>query len=142
MNQIIISRPLNSMDVGDLDAAVYVVNTSLSATDFEVVFRKAINDYIVGYMSFDDAVNKALEIHQNTVEGTPEFDETQASFNVEYLKQDAFAVENKIFVHGEHKIRLEHFIDYKNVAPFSIYTLDQWLIQKLAESSTNFSEND
>lgn len=68
MNPVIISRPLNSFDVGQLDAAIYVINTNLSAPEFDAVFRDAINDYIAGRDEFEPAVQRTLAVVQKCVE--------------------------------------------------------------------------
>lgn len=141
MNPVIISRPLNSFDVGQLDAAIYVINTNLSAPEFDAVFRDAINDYIAGRDEFEPAVQRTLGVVQKCVEESPEHVAALEAFGVEYNKQMAFEDVNKIFEHEGQKILLTNFIEnYQTPTDFDVMSLQDWLKMKEEETTSRFSD--
>jgi hypothetical protein len=141
MNPVIISRPLNSFDVGQLDAAIYVINTNLSAPEFDAVFRDAINDYIAGRAEFEPAVQRTLAAAQQCVEDSPEHVAALDLFMVEHDKQTAFEDNNKIFEHSGQKILLTKFIEnYTLPTDFDVMSLQDWLKMKEEETTSRFSD--
>jgi hypothetical protein len=138
MNQIIVTRPLNSYEVGEHDAAVHVINTELSAPEFDAVFRDAINNYIEGYGSFDETINRLLQAAQNA-EDTAEHVVALDSFNVEFEKQQAFVAAHKVFEHNGQKIVLPAFTENDKIpTEFEVMFLSEWLEMKTEETTTGF----
>lgn len=140
MNPVIISLPLNSYDVGPLDASIFVINTKLSAPEFEAVFRKAIHTYLEGWLAFEPAVQRTLEAVQAVEEETPEHEAALVVFNDEYVKQEEFGKANKVFEHEGQKVLLTRFIENdKFPAEFSVLSLAEWLELKNTETTTGFA---
>lgn len=140
MNPVIISRPLHSYDVGLLDAAISVINTNLSASEFDAVFRDAISDYIEGWKAFEPEVQRKLAVSQTFEDETPEYEEAITIFSEEFEKQMAFGNANKVFEHEGQKVLLTQFIDNESTpAEFSVMSLSEWLEMKTSETTTGFT---
>jgi hypothetical protein len=138
MNPVIINSPLNSYDVGQRDAAISVINTNLTAPEFDAVFRDAINDYLEGWLSFEPEVQRTLSIAQS-VENTDSHTVALTVFNNAFMKQEAFGDANKVFEHEGQKLLLTHFIENEKLpADFSVMSLTEWLEMKTEETTTGF----
>lgn len=140
MNPVIINSPLNSYDVGQRDAAISVINTNLTAPEFDAVFRDAINDYLEGWLSFEPAVQRTLAAAQAVEEDTPEHEAALLVFNDEFVKQREFGEANQIFEHEGQKLLLTAFIENEKMpAEFSVMSLAEWLEMKTEETTTGFT---
>lgn len=140
MNPVIINSPLNSYDVGQRDAAISVINTNLTAPEFDAVFRDAINDYLEGWLSFEPAVQRTLAAAQAVEEDTPEHEAALLVFNDEFVKQQEFGEANQIFEHEGQKLLLTAFIENEKMpADFSVMSLAEWLEMKTEETTTGFT---
>lgn len=140
MNPVIISLPLMSYDVGVLDASIAVINTTLSAPEFDVLFRDALHTYIEGWMEFEPAVQRLLAETEKFEYETPEHNEALEVFNVEFVKQREFGEANQVFEHEGQKLLLTRFIENQQApAEFSIMSLAEWLQMKNTETTTGFT---
>jgi len=139
MNPVIISRPLDSYEVGQNDAAVSVINTTLSAPEFDVVLRDAISAYMTGWASFEPEVQRTLAELDNFVSETPEHEAALQVFDAEYQKQLAFIEANKVFEYEGQKLLLTDFIfNDKDVVEFKVMALPDWLAMKTVEVTSGF----
>lgn len=140
MNPVIISLPLNSYDVGPLDASIAVINTTLSAPEFDAVFRDAIHTYLEGWLEFEPTVQRLLAETEKFEYETAEHNEALEVFNVEFVKQRDFGEANQVFEHEGQKLLLTRFIENeKNPAEFSVMSLAEWLQMKNTETTTGFT---
>lgn len=139
MNPVIISRPLDSYEVGQNDAAVLVINTVLTAPEFDVVFRKAIDDYMKGWAVFEPEVQSNLAEIDKFEYDSPEHIAAMDAFNVEYQKQLAFVEANKVFEYEGQKILLTDFLlNNEEVSKFAVMSLSDWLAMKTEEVTSRF----
>lgn len=139
MNPVIITRPLDSYEVDQNDAAVLVINTVLTAPEFDVVLRKAIDDYMKGWTVFEPEVQSKLAEIDKFEYDSPEHISAMDAFNVEYQKQLAFTDANKVFEYEGQKILLTSFIfNDEEVAKFSVMSLPDWLTMKNEEVTSRF----
>lgn len=140
MNPVIISLPLNSYDVAPLNASITVVNTTLSAPEFDAVFRDAIHTYLEGWMEIEPTVQRLLAETEKFEYETPEYNEALEVFNVEFVKQREFGEANQVFEHEGQKLLLTRFIENEqNPAEFSVMSLVEWLQIKNEETTVGFS---
>lgn len=139
MNPVIISRPLDSYEVAKNDAAVSVINTALSAPEFDAVLREAIAAYMKGWASFEPDVQRTLAVIDQHEYDTPEHSAAMDAFNVEYKKQEAFVDANKVFEYEGQKLLLTDFIfNDEDVAKFEVMSLTDWLAMKTVEVTSGF----
>lgn len=140
MNTIIIHRPLNSYDVGQLDAAISVINTTLSAPEFDAVIRDAINDYLEGWSASEDEVQRTLAEANKFEFDSTEYQAGLIVFKVEFDKQQEFEETYKVFEHNDQKLLLTNLIEnQKFPTTFSVMSLAEWLEMKTEETTTGFT---
>lgn len=145
MNKIVISRPVISTDIGKIDAAFYVVNTPLSVSEFDTLFRQSINEYLAGWKSFVPMINEALEASWEVSEN--DYKKVEQSYMDAIKSQENYVAQNKIFEHAGQKLLLKLFIINETIfdpygyklAEFSILSLDEWAAVKMLETTTGFT---
>lgn len=149
MNKVVISRSMNSRDLGKINTAFYVVNTPLSVSEFDSLFRKVITTYLAGWQACSAIITQKMELSWASAEHEDKFKQAEAgNAYMEAVKnQEQFIADNKIFEYEGQKILLTLFIENKTffihdayeLADFTVLSLDDWATMKQQEATTGFT---
>lgn len=149
MNKVVISRSMHSRDLGKINTAFYVVNTPLSVSEFDSLFRKAITAYLDGWKSFSAIITQKMELSWASAEHDDKVKQTEAgnAYMGAIKSQEQFIADNKIFEYEGQKLLLTLFIENKTffshdayeLADFTVLSVEDWAEMKLQETTTGFN---
>jgi hypothetical protein len=149
MNKVVISRSMNSRDLGKINTAFYVVSTPLSVSEFDSLFRKAITSYLDGWKACSVIITQKMELSWASAEHDDKVKQTEAgnAYIGAIKSQEQFIADNKIFEYEGQKILLTLFIENKTFfvhdayepADFTVLSVEDWAEMKLQETTTGFT---
>lgn len=133
--KIVISMPLNSYEVRETDASVFILDIQdQTLEDFKKEFYKALNNYIAGFEPLNKAVNEKNEIFLKLEESSPSYNMAMEEFLKEFDAVQEYKENNMIFEKNGAYLNLEYFLlNNQTIEPFEIMSLEDWVEKKTKE---------
>lgn len=133
--KIIISMPLNSYDVRETDASVFLLDIQeQTVEDFKKEFNQALVNYINGFEPLNQTMNEKNEVFLELEEDSPAYNMAMEEFLKDFEAVQEYKENNMVFEKNGSYLNLEYFLlNNQSIESFEILSLEDWVEKKTKE---------